>query len=625
MALREGTVIGGYRIKAVIGAGGMGTVYSAADRTLERTVAVKVLADNLSTDDNHQRFAREAQIAASLSSPHVVHIYDQGLDPDRHVLWMSMEFVDGPTLAEVVKSSGALPFDQVTAILDGLAEAIDHAHGRGLLHRDIKPANVLMAGDTFPKLADFGIARSIDATAHTSTNPTMGYAAPEGLLTDSWSAASDLYSLACLAFVMTTGRLPFAHNSDWAMINAHAEDDPPAVSTFRPDAPARLDAVFAQALAKEPEQRYSTARQFANAVRGALGDSHTVDRVAGAGSSDVGDNRRRSFLLFRRRRVVVLGVLAVVVALIGAAATVVATTGLGHTDSGSQLPQTPWSPVTLPQQFGGTLTLNDRPGRIAALGASDAEIVHSFGVTPVAASNGQDPRPPRWAGLNVPSAGTTANPDLAALRRADPDLIIDTDPSLTAETFSALSKIAPVLYSPPSLALLRLDERVKWIARAIGQTAAIPVILSRLNKEIGAARDSLFVGKKVAVVRYSGGDEFEAAQSPTWTSDLMSGLGFTYDEDLDSGGVLTNTFMPLTEDTDYKATVDMDLIVVLRTDIKAGRGGFSGLPKVLYYNTSPVAVIDDPELVSAVSAGGPMGAATYVPALASTLREALSG
>jgi serine/threonine protein kinase len=272
MSLEIGQVFAGYTIRRVLGSGGMGTVYLASHPRLPREDALKVLpADLTDNPEFRARFTREADLAASLSHPHIVRVHDRG-EADGQ-FWISMDYVRGTDAGALSRTQypRGMPLDQVVAIVTAVGSALDYAHNRGLLHRDVKPANILLTEpDGQPRrvfLADFGIARRIDdASRLTSTNMTVGtaaYAAPEQLKGEPIDGRADQYSLACTAFHLLAGIPPYDHANPMVVISHHVNSPPPPISAYRPEL-AELDSVFATAMAKKPDDRFASCQDFAN-------------------------------------------------------------------------------------------------------------------------------------------------------------------------------------------------------------------------------------------------------------------------------------------------------------------------------------------------------------------------
>ncbi len=261
-----------YDSPRLVGSGGMGEIYVAHDRKLDRVVAVKLLADRLAQDpDLRVRFRREALAAARLSGePHVVTIFDVGEHEGRP--FTVMEHLPGGTLAARA-GSGPVDSEQALAWLAQAAEALDAAHGHGIVHRDVKPANLLFDGADRLQVVDFGIARVIDETVGMTAPGTVlgtaGYLSPEQAQGHETTAASDRYALAVVAYELLTGRRPFERESATAEAAAHIHEIVPPASE-QADLPEAVDAVFARALAKSPVHRFPTAAAFVDALADAL-------------------------------------------------------------------------------------------------------------------------------------------------------------------------------------------------------------------------------------------------------------------------------------------------------------------------------------------------------------------
>ena len=267
MGVTPGTTIGRYRIESRIGGGAMGVVYLATDTRLERRVALKLIEPSLAADpDFRNRFEREARAAAGLDHPHVLPVYEAGEDDGQ--LYLAMRYVPGVDLATQLARHGPLDVEATIRLVGQLAAALDAAHASGLIHRDVKPANVLLAPDQHAYLADFGLARSAGPgiTRPGQLVGTADYTAPELLLGESASPASDTYALACLAVECLTGRPPFSRDGELATLYAHANDPIPDLTQQLPELPPGLQAVLERGLAKDPAQRYPSAGELAAAL-----------------------------------------------------------------------------------------------------------------------------------------------------------------------------------------------------------------------------------------------------------------------------------------------------------------------------------------------------------------------
>ncbi len=276
--LSPGTLFAGYRIERALGTGGMGTVYVAAHPRLPRRDALKVLPENAGAGTEfHARFLREAELTAQLDHPNIVSVYDRGVEGGQ--LWIAMEFVDGTDVAALLRRESVLPPERAVHIVTETARGLDEAHRNGLLHRDVKPANILLEPvDDAPErvlVADFGIARAAgDGTALTAVGTvvaTLAYAAPELLTERRVDHRADVYALGCTLFELLTGAKPFPRDSVVAVMQAHLMAPPPKATALRPDLPTAIDAVLARAMAKNPEERYSSCGALAAATAAAFG------------------------------------------------------------------------------------------------------------------------------------------------------------------------------------------------------------------------------------------------------------------------------------------------------------------------------------------------------------------
>ena len=274
-----GTEFAGYRLEEVVGRGGMSIVYRAQHLRLERTVALKILMQELSRDDSfRERFTRESRLAASLDHPNVIPIYEAG-DQDG-VFYIAMRFVGGSTLKAVLESEGPLPPARAASILSQVASALDAAHEeKGLVHRDVKPANILVVpghgheGADHVYLSDFGIAKQRAAGALTKTGMFVGtadYASPEQIEGRELDRRADVYALGCVLYETLTGAPAYEKDSEVALMYAHLLEPPPSATQKRPDLPPEVDGVIAKAMAKNVDDRYATTPEFAAAMRKAL-------------------------------------------------------------------------------------------------------------------------------------------------------------------------------------------------------------------------------------------------------------------------------------------------------------------------------------------------------------------
>ena len=271
--LAPGDTVAGYRIDGILGRGGMGVVYTATQLSLNRTVALKFLADILGDDpDFRERFRREGLIQAALDHPHIVPVYEAGEVDDG--LFLAMRLVRGENLKELIVS-GRLGVGRTLRVLGPIADALDTAHEAGLIHRDIKPQNILVGARDHAYLADFGLTKEAGATGVTRTGQFVGtfdYVSPELISGHVGDPRSDLYALAAVLFECLTGQVPFVRASDAALLYAHVADPVPSVTALRPDLPGEIDDVIATAMAKDPDARHASATAMVEHAATALAD-----------------------------------------------------------------------------------------------------------------------------------------------------------------------------------------------------------------------------------------------------------------------------------------------------------------------------------------------------------------
>ncbi len=274
MPLNSGEEFAGYLIQRLLGTGGMGEVYLAQHPRLPRHDALKILSPTSTADTEFRaRFIREAELAATLRHPHIVGVLDRGEYDGR--LWISMDYVDGIDAGRLIKESylGGMPEQDVSEIVTAVADALDFAHEHRLLHRDVKPENILVTASDGRRrrvlLTDFGIARRIDDVSNlTDDNVAVGtvsYMAPEQLRGQPLDGRADQYALAATTFHLLTGAPPFNDANRAVVISHHLGTSPPRISDRRPDL-AHLDGVLARALAKDPDDRYPSCLDFAQAL-----------------------------------------------------------------------------------------------------------------------------------------------------------------------------------------------------------------------------------------------------------------------------------------------------------------------------------------------------------------------
>ena len=261
-----GEVISGrYELEELVGVGGMSNVYRARDQLLERMVALKLLHDRYSHDEEYvERFRREARSAARLSHPGIVTVIDRGEQDG--IQFIVFEHVPGETLKQLVDREGPLPVDLALEIALQVGRALSFAHTCGLIHRDVKPQNVLLNGDGRAKVTDFGIARALDVDGMTTTGAVVGtshYIAPEQAKGEQVDAQSDVYGLGAVLYELLAGDVPFPGDNFVTVAMRHVNDPLPSLVEKRPELPLRLVAAVERALEKDPAKRFPTMAAFA--------------------------------------------------------------------------------------------------------------------------------------------------------------------------------------------------------------------------------------------------------------------------------------------------------------------------------------------------------------------------
>ena len=659
--LSEGTVVAGYTIEGVLGRGGMGIVYRARHPELPRSDALKILPEQASaTEEARARFIREADLVATLNHPHIVRVYNRGETDDKR-LWIAMELIVGRD-AEKEMLDGRMPPQRVVKILGEVAGALDYAHRRNILHRDIKPANFLLSDEDDGRayLADFGIARALDTvSALTSTGSVMAsipFVAPESLSNHGVvDGRADIYSLGCSAYTLLTGKAPFfeAEKDGVARVmGAHLVQAPPKVTDLvaaPPDQPQlaafyrAMDSVIAKVMAKDPDNRYQTAREFAAATAqawetgtAAAPPRHTQPWTAppqqsftapipgqGPGRTQAMDYPSGHFSgpnpaalpgqpgqLFagqpftetpapakpkRRRRAVIIGALALVVAVVGSVSAMMLF-------NGDDTP--PYRAQTFDHAHGST-ELTAAPRAVAALGPGDADAVLSLGVQPVAMTAPSGLTPSWEQSAVTASPAVLAAINTAAVADAHPDVIIATG-DVDDATYEKLAGIAPTITRPAANVAEGWDwqTQIGWIGDILGRRDKADELVNSIRSLQGdlSNQNPAFKSKSVQVVAVSDAGVSEVL-IPSFASSYLESLGFRYNQDLAKNSVDTSYTRPI-QDLNLLYRIETDYLIVLRTDSAAGNGGYGGMPKQLSTYTGKMIIVDDKDVVAALTGPG---------------------
>jgi serine/threonine protein kinase len=283
--MASGILSGRYEIGDRLGSGGMSSVHQATDLILERTVAVKILAEHLSDDERFvARFRREALAVAKLIHPNIVQVYDTGIDEGRH--YIVMEYVEGRSGAQILQRQGPLDAETTAEIGAQACAGLDYAHRRGIIHRDVKPGNLMVTGgpvgggEMTVKLTDFGIARAVEQTRITQVGSVVGtaaYLSPEQVRGEEATPATDVYALGVVLYQFLTGRLPYEGSTLAELAVRQQNERPLPPSTYNDEVPGPLGAAVLRALEGNPARRYASASELAGGLQlGLQGEDVTL-------------------------------------------------------------------------------------------------------------------------------------------------------------------------------------------------------------------------------------------------------------------------------------------------------------------------------------------------------------
>jgi eukaryotic-like serine/threonine-protein kinase len=292
----SGILSGRYEIGERLGSGGMSNVHQATDLILERTVAVKILAEHLSDDERFvARFRREALAVAKLIHPNIVQVYDTGIDEGRH--YIVMEYVQGRSGAQILQRHGPLDGETTAEIGAQACAGLDYAHRRGIIHRDVKPGNLMIVGgpvgggEMTMKLTDFGIARAVEQTRITQVGSVVGtaaYLSPEQVRGEEATPATDVYALGVVLYQFLTGRLPYEGSTLAELAVRQQNEKPLPPSTYNDEVPETLGAAVLRALEGDPNRRYASASELAGGLAlGMQGEDVTLPLEEGTAATNV--------------------------------------------------------------------------------------------------------------------------------------------------------------------------------------------------------------------------------------------------------------------------------------------------------------------------------------------------
>lgn len=271
--LGQSDTVGRYRIVRKLGHGATGVVYLARDPYIKRNVAIKI--SQVASDKGRERFFIEAQSAGRLSHQNIVAIHDVGMFRD--FCYITMEYVEGPTLDKFCHKEFLLPVNKVTEIIFSVCNALDYAHKQGVIHRDIKPANIMLDDSGTAKIADFGIAQMTEKTAEMGIFGTPSYMSPEQLRDEIAANESDLFSVGCVLYELLSGEQAFPGENSFSIMYKITNEEPVPLLSIRPDLPEIFEDILKKSLAKDPNDRYPSGMAFGYdlrvALRGLVGDS----------------------------------------------------------------------------------------------------------------------------------------------------------------------------------------------------------------------------------------------------------------------------------------------------------------------------------------------------------------
>jgi DNA-binding beta-propeller fold protein YncE/tRNA A-37 threonylcarbamoyl transferase component Bud32 len=532
--LAPGATFAGHRIEAVAGTGGMGVVYRARNVVLDRERAIKVIAGELSQDRGfRERFRRESRLAASIEHPNLVPVYHAGDEQGR--LYLTMRFVDGTSLGELIGDEGRLDPERAIGILDQVAAALDAAHAGGLVHRDVKPANVLLEGGRGREhayLTDFGISKLVTAGTDLTTTGrfigTVDYVAPEQIAGEAVDGRADIYSLACVAFHALAGEPPFGRDTQLATLFAHANAPRPPISERVPGLPPELDQALARGMAQRREDRFESAGELADGLHAAIGTAPTAahPRVR---ARDAAAETQAMPAPSRGRLWFGLAAVAAVAALLVAAVLVI---GGGDEDDASQpaAPQpraegsirvgeapkgitvgagTVWVAATGDQQVDVINPRDDRPARAPIeIPGNPASVAVGFGSLWVVDHQG-------GSVLRFPDNGDR-DPDTIEVGDKPSDVAVDRDwVWVTNEGADTLSRIDP---GTGAVETVHVDDGPRSVATGDGSVWVVSIegrSVTRIDPDTAKRTASVDLGQRP--------NDLAVGEGYVWVTDVVAG------------------------------------------------------------------------------------------------------
>jgi|LSQX01.1.fsa_nt_gb serine/threonine-protein kinase len=514
-----GTVLGNFEILEEIGRGGMGVVYRARQLSLDRVVALKVLTTTgMGDDTSAERFQREALAMAHLQHPGIVDIIEVGQQDD--LRYFAMQYVEGESLESLIRRGGCLDVEVAAEITAQIADALQHAHERGVVHRDIKPANILIKADGRAVVTDFGIAKAMEgiSSGHSLTQGAIGtpeYMSPEVIRGNPFDGRADIYSLSIVTYQMLTGRVPFSGTSPFQIAELHLTGQPAPLGSQGVSCPPWLESVILRGMMKEPADRFPSADEMAAALRGRqpsflspASAGMSPHSVACAEQAIAAEARPRAFAL-----AIALAVLGCIV--LGAAVVLGITSPRAVQDQGSLAR----SSITVPSVAGLPLVEARRT-------------LEAVGLTPI------DDGEPEYSSLvteQMPSAGQQVAPGTAitlSIEPGDPDVAVQTGQPATQERLEQRYWAWLDTWESKDLELYLSFYSEDCEIRRAGRPSYGKSLLETRLAEDFAGNAYISIESAEPTIELTGDTAMLSAwqeyDSPTWWDEGTKTLGWTY-------------------------------------------------------------------------------------------------